>query len=189
MQGLSAMAGVWLFNAPIYLLAIALQENANLQLLKIALIALFAAVYFFWLWRETCSQFPQHWLVKNRLINNRLVRKLIKILPQRLIYTDTQPPLRPSWLYGIFLLAIPALNAWYLVWLLPFAVLRFELWPWVASFALLLSYATGLHLTDSGLQAYQQPNWILLIEFGLIFAALAIDIWRHRQPVRKLTSD
>ena len=169
LQGLNAMAGGWLFNAPIYFLFLAWAEGANIQLLKAVLIGLFALVYFYWLWRDIYHQHSQH--------------SLIKALPLYLKNT-ANTPLRVSWLYGLFLLAIPALNAWYLVWLLPFAVLRTEVWPWVASFSLLLSYATGLHLNDSALEAYQQPNWILLLEYGAIMAALAVDIWRYRRPAK-----
>ena len=167
MQGLSAMASVWLFNAPVYLLFMALVDNTNIQLLKLALMMIFVLVYLFWLWRDICHQHPHHGLIQR--------------LPRCLKTQPNATRLRPGWLYGLFFLAIPALNAWYLIWLLPFAVLRSELWPWVASCSLLLSYATGLHLQDASLQAYQQPGWILLLEFGVIMAALIFDIWRHQR--------
>ena len=51
-------------------------------------------------------------------------------------------------LFGVMLLLSPVINAWYLVWLLPFAVIRPTFTVWTASVALSLSYLVGLHLPD-----------------------------------------
>ena len=80
---------------------------------------------------------------------------------------------RGDWVYGVLLAASPVINPWYLLWLLPFAAIFPSIWAWTASMAVLLSYVTGLHLNDYALQAYQQPLWARLLEFGLIGLALA----------------
>ena len=67
---------------------------------------------------------------------------------------------RGDWIYGAFLLAAPVINAWYLLWLLPFAVVYPSRWAWTASVAVLLSYITGLHLGNHEMQAYGQPWWV-----------------------------
>jgi len=81
------------------------------------------------------------------------------------------------------LICLPALNAWYLVWFLPFAVIRPSMWAWISSVALLLSYASGINL-DSGseLGSYQIPNWVLAIEFGVIVAAVVIGQRPRQYP-------
>ena len=87
---------------------------------------------------------------------------------------------RGDWLYGIFLMASPVINPWYLLWLLPFAVITPSVSAWTASVAVFLGYVTGLNLNDGNLQPYQQPVWARPVEFGLIFLALAYD-WFRRQ--------
>lgn len=95
--------------------------------------------------------------------------------------TPTEIP-RMDWIFGVFFLFSPVINAWYLIWLLPFAVLRPSLWAWTASVVVSLSYAIGLHLVESGLGAYQINPYARTIELGLIALALAID-HRHRRFV------
>lgn len=86
------------------------------------------------------------------------------------------------WLFGLFLLVVPALNPWYLVWWLPMAVLRPSVTPWVASFAVLLSYVSGINLgLGSGLGLYEVPGWVLGLEFGSIGLAALFD-WRSSKP-------
>ncbi|MGH8758609.1 MAG: hypothetical protein ACREVW_03740 [Burkholderiales bacterium] len=76
------------------------------------------------------------------------------------------------------LLLGPVVNAWYLIWLLPLAAVSpFRFAPWVASAALLLSYATHFNLGLTPLEDYRQPGWILALEYGLIWAAVA---WEAR---------
>ena len=82
---------------------------------------------------------------------------------------------RGDWVYGLFLFAAPVINAWYLLWLLPFAVVHPSRWAWTASLAVLLSYITGLHLGDYDIQAYGQPWWVRPVEFGIILIALLFD--------------
>ena len=97
---------------------------------------------------------------------------------------------RGDWLYGALLAMAPVINPWYLLWLLPFATVFPSAWAWTASVAVLLSYATGLHLHDFTLQPYYVPMWVRALEFGSIIGALYCDLvlrrrWRPgrgRQP-------
>lgn len=91
-----------------------------------------------------------------------------------------EPSFRADWLFGIFFLCVPVLNAWYLVWLLPFAVIYPTATAWAASVSILLAYGIGLNLPGSGLEPYQQPVALLIIEFLIIAAAFVWDIWRYR---------
>ncbi|MDE2852295.1 MAG: glycosyltransferase 87 family protein [Acidobacteriota bacterium] len=94
---------------------------------------------------------------------------------------------RGDLLFGVLLLLSPVINPWYLLWLLPFAVLFPSFWAWTASAAILLSYVTGLNLPDFTLQPYAQPLWVRGLEFGLIGLALAVDLTARRR--RELQED
>ncbi len=95
---------------------------------------------------------------------------------------------RGDWLFGVLLALSPVINPWYLLWLLPFAVVFPSFWAWTASMAVLLSYITGLNLPDYTLQPYEQPGWARGLEFGLILLALAVDVTvRRRNEIRKET--
>ena len=87
---------------------------------------------------------------------------------------------RGDWLYGIFLMASPVINPWYLLWLLPFAAITPSVSAWTASIAVFLAYVTGLNLNGGDLQPYQQPAWVRPLEFGLILLALTYDLMRRR---------
>ena len=93
---------------------------------------------------------------------------------------------RGDWLFGFLLAVSPVINPWYLLWLLPFAVVFPSFWAWTASAAILLSYITGLNLPDYTLQPYGQPGWARGLQFGLILLALAADVAvRRRKGIRK----
>ena len=92
---------------------------------------------------------------------------------QRYRRDEGRPVPRGDWVYGVLLAASPVINPWYLLWLLPFAAIFPSVWAWTASMAVLISYVTGLNVNDYELQAYQQPLWARLLEFGLIGLALA----------------
>ena len=89
--------------------------------------------------------------------------------------------LRGDVLFGVLLVLSPVINPWYLLWLLPFAVVFPSVWAWTASVAVLFSYITGLNLPDYTLQPYEQPIWGRGLEFGLILLALAMDFMLYRR--------
>ncbi|MEK8020051.1 MAG: hypothetical protein VSS75_024520 [Candidatus Parabeggiatoa sp.] len=100
-------------------------------------------------------------------------------------YRHSEKIPRGDWIYGLFLIIAPTINAWYLLWMLPFAVIYPSLWAWTASVAVLLSYITGLNLDNFTLGTYEQPVWVRPLEFGLIFIALCYDFYRHQREKAK----
>lgn len=82
---------------------------------------------------------------------------------------------RGDLIFAGLIFAAPAINPWYWLWVLPFSVVYPSRWPWITSFALLLSYITGLNLESEALQAYQQPLWVPWIEFGIITIAISME--------------
>ncbi len=91
---------------------------------------------------------------------------------------------RGDWIFGAFLVAAPVINAWYVLWLLPFAVIYPSRWVWTASCAVFLSHVTGINLDALELDPFGHPWWVRPMEFGAILAALGVDVWhaRSRSP-------
>lgn len=77
--------------------------------------------------------------------------------------------------FGCVLLVSPVINPWYLLWGLPFACGARQIWPWVASGALLLSYCSGQQLPGSGLALFAIHPAAQALEWAAILAALAFD--------------
>ena len=88
---------------------------------------------------------------------------------------------RGDWVIGALLLLGPVINPWYVIWLLPFAVVHRSAWAWTATVAVLLSYCTGLNLADLDLGPYAQPAWVRPVEFGAIALAWLWDVRRFRR--------
>ena len=80
---------------------------------------------------------------------------------------------RGDQIIGLFFLISPVVNAWYLIWLLPFAVIYPRWWSWTASIAVLLSYLTGINFHNSVLKLplLQLPLRVRLLEYGSVAAA------------------
>ena len=55
---------------------------------------------------------------------------------------------RGDWIFGLFLLCAPVINAWYVLWILPFAMLYPSRWAWMASVVVVLAYITSWTLGD-----------------------------------------
>lgn len=86
---------------------------------------------------------------------------------------------RGEWVFGVFLLLSPVVNPWYVLWLLPFAVVRPRVWAWSLAVVVPLSYFIGLHHVDSNLAAYQIAPWAYYTQIMVLSIALAIDRWRY----------
>jgi CTP:molybdopterin cytidylyltransferase MocA len=84
--------------------------------------------------------------------------------------------------FGVILFFAPAVNAWYLLWLLPFAVAGRHVWPFAATVALPFSYLTGLNLGDDYLGPFEVHGAARLAEAGILLSAIAWDIWKARRP-------
>jgi len=73
------------------------------------------------------------------------------------------------YIYFVFLLCMPVVNVWYLAWFLVFAVYTQQCWPWVFSVTVWLALFTGINLQSSSLGLYEIPEYILLVEYGVLF--------------------
>lgn len=99
--------------------------------------------------------------------------------------TDNLTALRGDMMMGFFLLCAPVINPWYLIWVLPFAVIHFSVTAWFASVMIMMSYLIGLNLEGfEGLAPYQQPIWVQPIEFGAILAVLLVEVWKRQKNTR-----
>jgi hypothetical protein len=78
--------------------------------------------------------------------------------------------------FGLILLFASAVNAWYLLWLLPFAVGWRQIWPFAATVALPFSYLTGLNLGDDSLRPFEVHLLARLAEAGILIAAAFGDV-------------
>lgn len=83
-------------------------------------------------------------------------------------------------IFGVILLLAPAVNAWYLIWLLPFAVRGGMLWPFAAAAALPLSYFTGLNMGSDILEDYEVHRAAWTAQIIIITLAAAWDMRRSR---------
>lgn len=84
-------------------------------------------------------------------------------------------------IFGLILFFAPALNAWYLLWLLPFAVAGRQAWPFAATVALPFSYLTGLNLDNESLAPFEVHMAARLMEAGILLSAIAWDIRQARR--------
>ena len=93
---------------------------------------------------------------------------------------------RGDLIFGIFLLCAPVVNPWYLLWVLPFSVLYPSVAAWVASLAIMLAYMTSINLGDFESDPFAQPLWVLIVEYGVVCAALLFDLFRRHntKPVQ-----
>lgn len=89
--------------------------------------------------------------------------------------------------FGMFFLLSAVVNAWYLLWLVPFVAWRPSATGLAALIAVSLSYATGLNLGDSSLGAYDHPGWVRPLEVGIVALAALWDLLRGQRE-RGITS-
>jgi len=162
-EGLRAMAGNWLFNAPIYLLLLHWLEFQSIKIILLSALLLFIIIVFCKrLWRERPSEDP------------------VTLSAPSTPWPQTPAAFRGDWLFGLFLLAVPVLNPWYLAWALPFAVLWPRVWLWVASYTILLSYWYGSNVLATGPLSQQLPLGVVVIEYALIIIAPLLVFFFHR---------
>jgi hypothetical protein len=95
--------------------------------------------------------------------------------------------------FGTLLVLSPVFNSWYLLWLLPFSVLRPSRTAWAATFVIPLSYLNGSNGAQLGGHQFDLPTYITMAEIcvlGLIammdvFYPLALPV----DPIQKITPD
>jgi Glycosyl transferase family 2 len=88
-------------------------------------------------------------------------------------------------IFGIVLFLSPAVNPWYLIWILPFAVSGKQVWPFAAMIALPLSYLTGQNLDRPDLLLFEvlPVAWgvqIVIISLGVTYDLIA---WQRRKSM------
>ena len=154
-DGLKVMSGDWFFNAPLYrAYAELIPREYSINILKVIVLLSFAVLCAISLLKDVYNHYLK-------------------------AYSLTLP--RGDILFGAMLICLPALNPWYAIWLLPFCTIRPSIWGWVSATMLLLSYICGINLNDSSIGPYEVPNWVLMIEFGVIALALIAEILMKRR--------
>ena len=81
---------------------------------------------------------------------------------------------RGDLVFGFFFLLSAVVNPWYLLALLPFVVLRPSPWGVGALAVVTLSYAHGLYASEPSLAAYELPDWVRILELGLVTILLLV---------------
>ena len=85
------------------------------------------------------------------------------------------------WTYTIYLLFSQSIHPWYIVPLLPFAIFSQYAFPFIWSFLIFFTYYT---YRDP--QHYEQSSLIIIIEYVIVFASIAMDLWKPRYIINKL---
>ena len=147
-EGLQVMSGDWFFNAPLYVAFYEfLPASYSIFIFKLIIVGVFGLL---------CATF---------------------LLSDLNSYYFKQQPLqlpRGDILFAAMLICLPALNPWYAIWLLVFLSLKPNIFAWLATMMLLLSYSSGINLSNNNLGSYQIPNWVLAIEFGSMLLLLTV---------------
>jgi alpha-1,6-mannosyltransferase len=81
---------------------------------------------------------------------------------------------------GALLILAPVFNPWYLLWLLPFAVLRPSRTAWAATIVLPLSYWNSSHIATAGIAQFNVPWWVTLAEISVLIVTAWLD---YRYPI------
>ncbi len=147
----------------------------------------------------TLSQFAQNWRFNPLLyavlewltgpFSGRLLAGIaIAVIAIGIYWHDARaglnrPKIPPAdYVLGALLLFSPVVNPWYLLWLLPFAVLRPSRMAWTATFLLPLSYWNATHWTGLAGSAFDIPVAVTLIEISVLMAAALLDRARPLLP-------
>jgi len=120
----------------------------------------------------------------------RLLAALIGIILILFIHARTRdknyPPLAA--IFGIILFFAPAVNSWYMIWMLPFAIHipkngRRLIWPFVAASFIPLSYITGLTLDTETLREFEVHPAAWWSQVIIILTALSYDLIQSKQKI------
>ena len=150
---------------------------------------------FYWLAGSdapTLSQFAQNWrfnpllyaafdAIAGPTAGRLLAAIAIVTLAVILYWRDAQAgSLRPrippaDYALGALLLFSPVVNPWYLLWLLPFAVMRPSRTAWTATFLLPLSYWNGTNWNLGLTHEFDVPGVVTIIEIAVLAGAARYD--------------
>ena len=131
-----------------------------------------------WQFNSSVYALTRNWFapLENKIILGLIFCCFYFVLFWRHTRSEWQLP-RGDLLFGVFFLLAPVVNAWYLIWLLPFAVIYPHWWSWSASYAVLLSYLTGINFNVAGvLSLLHLPWWVKAAEYGLVLLAGLRDL-------------
>ena len=127
-------------------------------------------------------------LIANLLLDSRLTQLLSLLLLGSgvivIYYYYGRSAVISRRLYGCFisyillLLLSPALNPWYLAWLLLFAAFTDHIWPWIFAVVIWLSLLTGINLQKGTLGLYEMSSYTILLEFAIV---AIVPIWAVSQ--------
>lgn len=170
-EGLQAMADSWLFNSAVYLL---LLEVLPFQSIKLLLLGVFAGYILF------TGLYRLH-TARNSALQSKIRASTDTATDTAtdmatVAWQDSRYAFRGDWLFMLFLMALPVVNAWYVAWLLPFATLFPRWWSWGMSYFCLLSYLTGANLGYLDQTALELPTSIVVIEY-LAVTGVFIFAW------------
>ncbi|MCY3883474.1 MAG: glycosyltransferase family 87 protein [Gammaproteobacteria bacterium] len=87
---------------------------------------------------------------------------------------------RGDLLLGCFLLISAVVNPWYVVWVLPFAMVYPSFWAWTSAYAVFLSYISALNLGLIDQDPFSQPIWSRVLQAVLLLLAIGIDLCRKK---------
>lgn len=155
--GLSAFAQQWEFNPALYRIAKHIIPGDGARLAMALIYILGYACYLLTYLKQT----------KHPLMS------LGRGEPQR--FQANLPIPRGDWIFMGLLLVSPVINAWYLIWLLPFSVLYPRRWSWGFSILVSLSYLVGLHFDDVHSDRYELPAWVPVLEYGGLVLLIAFS--------------
>jgi hypothetical protein len=93
---------------------------------------------------------------------------------------QVDPARAAATLLGAQLLLAPTVHPWYVLWILPFMVLRPEP-AWLAlSWLIVLAYQVLAGYQDTGI--WQEAAWVRWLQYGPVYALLlAVPLWRRRR--------
>jgi len=193
-DGLKAMGGDWSFNAPIYLSAIGHLPLVWLKLLMGSLLIIYCCRFYWQHFMQELRTQPESSKTKTMLLRKLMGMHKLKNTPLAELnqhengsedyiegFEDFEEckaeanksnVMQIQYVFAFLFICSPVFNAWYLVWLLVFATIKPTLWAWLASYVVLFAYFSGINMPNSNLALYQQPLWLVWLEFGLIAAAM-----------------
>lgn len=87
-------------------------------------------------------------------------------------------------IYGWFFVWAAVVQPWYLLWLLPWVIVRPSWTGWCSMVVVSLSYLTHMNLGDGNLDLFGHPVWVRWVEYGILLVALGIDV-RNRSVNRR----
>ena len=165
LMGLSHMASDWEFNSALWGLSRAFLDIEQTRLLMAAILLLVLGSYGGYFYYRQQQPYQKQ---------EQTPEQGLKCIP------------RGDIIFGSFLLCAPVINPWYMLWLLPFAVIYPSLSVWFASFIVLLAYLVPIYLPTLHLAGnYDQPLIIRWLEFGLLAGVLVIEgVWRKRRVIK-----